>query len=159
MAASRVSSVIGNRFASLNSRVIRITSQLFCSYQFFKFGVGFGEFPATSKGCVLTNALLPPAPYKPAFSPVFVLLPHSGGTNPLILGMGKIQIAIFTPMPHLPTTPQRSYIMSRIRSKDTKPELLLRKALWAKGIRYRSYTKDLPGKPDIVIRNIGLSFS
>lgn len=60
-------------------------------------------------------------------------------------------------MPNLPTTPQRSYLMSRIRAKDTKPELLLRKALWAKGIRYRIHAKDLPGRPDIVIRKYRLA--
>ncbi|SKB62575.1 T/G mismatch-specific endonuclease [Parapedobacter luteus] len=63
----------------------------------------------------------------------------------------------FVSMPRIPTTPQRSYNMSRIRSRDTKPELLLRKALWAKGIRYRTHTKDLPGKPDIVIRKYRLA--
>lgn len=47
------------------------------------------------------------------------------------------------------TAKQRSYNMSRIRGKDTKPELLLRKALWAKGLRYRVKNK-LPGRPDIV---------
>ncbi len=41
-------------------------------------------------------------------------------------------------------------IMSAIHSKDTKPELILRKALWEKGIRYRKNYKLLPGKPDIV---------
>ena len=41
-------------------------------------------------------------------------------------------------------------IMSSIHSKDTKPELLLRRALWHKGLRYRVSVKDLPGKPDIV---------
>ena len=40
--------------------------------------------------------------------------------------------------------------MSRIRAKDTSIELLLRHALWARGLRYRKYVKDLPGKPDIV---------
>lgn len=60
-------------------------------------------------------------------------------------------------MPRLPTTPQRSYIMSRIRAKNTKPELLLRNALWAKGIRYRIHAKELPGKPDIVIRRYRLA--
>ena len=42
--------------------------------------------------------------------------------------------------------------MSRryIRSKDTKAELLLRKALWHKGLRYRKNVKSLPGTPDIV---------
>lgn len=46
---------------------------------------------------------------------------------------------------------QRSYNMSRIRSKDTKPELLIRKFLYAQGYRYRLHVKTLPGKPDIVL--------
>ena len=41
-------------------------------------------------------------------------------------------------------------IMSAIKSKDTKPELLLRKALWHKGLRFRVNYKQLLGKPDIV---------
>ena len=41
-------------------------------------------------------------------------------------------------------------IMSSIPSKDTRPELALRKALWHKGHRYRVNDKRLPGKPDIV---------
>lgn len=41
--------------------------------------------------------------------------------------------------------------MSRIRGLNTKPELALRKALWAMGIRYRLNVAKLPGKPDIVI--------
>lgn len=41
-------------------------------------------------------------------------------------------------------------IMSAIHSKDTKPELTLRHALWKKGMRYRVSVKELPGKPDIV---------
>ncbi len=45
----------------------------------------------------------------------------------------------------------RSRIMSGIRSKNTKPEMLVRKALHAKGFRYRLHVKDLPGKPDIVL--------
>lgn len=40
--------------------------------------------------------------------------------------------------------------MSKIRSKNTKPEMTLRKALFAKGFRYRVNYKKLPGKPDIV---------
>ena len=47
------------------------------------------------------------------------------------------------------TPEQRKRCMSRVRSKDTEIELLLRKALWAAGIRYRIKSK-LPGKPDIV---------
>jgi len=50
---------------------------------------------------------------------------------------------------HDPET--RSYNMSRIKGKDTKPELLVRKFLFAQGFRYRINVKDLPGKPDIVL--------
>ena len=46
---------------------------------------------------------------------------------------------------------QRSKMMSKIRSKNTKPEIALRKALFAKGFRYRINDKKLPGKPDIVL--------
>jgi len=49
---------------------------------------------------------------------------------------------------HSPET--RSYNMSRIRNKDTKPELLVRQFLYSKGFRYRLHDKNLPGKPDIV---------
>ena len=45
----------------------------------------------------------------------------------------------------------RSYNMSRIRNKDTKPEILVRKFLFANGFRYRLNEKKLPGKPDIVL--------
>lgn len=41
-------------------------------------------------------------------------------------------------------------MMSGIRGKDTKPELVIRKALFARGFRYRLHDKQLPGKPDIV---------
>ena len=47
------------------------------------------------------------------------------------------------------TPEQRSLCMSRVRSKNTKPEIALRKALWAAGLRYRVHYK-LPGKPDLV---------
>ena len=46
---------------------------------------------------------------------------------------------------------QRSYTMSRIKCKDTKPEIMLRKALWHKGIRYRKNYTRLPGTPDIAL--------
>lgn len=49
------------------------------------------------------------------------------------------------------TTPQRSKIMSRIKGKNTKPELALRKALYAAGYRYRIDYKKLIGKPDIAL--------
>ena len=44
----------------------------------------------------------------------------------------------------------RSRMMSGIRDKNTKPELVLRKAMHALGLRYRLHRKDMPGKPDIV---------
>jgi DNA mismatch endonuclease (patch repair protein) len=45
---------------------------------------------------------------------------------------------------------QRSFNMSKVRSKDTKPEMLVRKFLFKNGYRYRLHDKKLPGKPDIV---------
>ena len=45
---------------------------------------------------------------------------------------------------------QRSYVMSRIKSKDTKPEMILRKSLHELGFRYRLHSSDLPGKPDMI---------
>ena len=47
---------------------------------------------------------------------------------------------------------KRSEIMSKIRSKNTKPELAVRKYLFSKGFRYRLHDKNLPGKPDIVLK-------
>ena len=45
----------------------------------------------------------------------------------------------------------RSFNMSRIKSKDTNPEILVRKFLFSNGFRYRINDKKLPGKPDIVL--------
>lgn len=45
----------------------------------------------------------------------------------------------------------RSYNMSQIKGKDTKPECLVRKFLFSNGFRYRLHEKKLPGKPDIVL--------
>lgn len=45
----------------------------------------------------------------------------------------------------------RSYNMSRIKGKDTKPEMIVRRFLHANGFRYRLHVKNLPGKPDIVL--------
>ena len=59
------------------------------------------------------------------------------------------------PMTDIFTTEKRSDIMSKIRSKDTKPEIKLRKALFARGFRYRTNDKRLPGTPDIVLRKYG----
>jgi DNA (cytosine-5)-methyltransferase 1 len=49
------------------------------------------------------------------------------------------------------TAEQTSEIMRRVRSRDTTPELMLRKALRERGLRYRTSATKLPGKPDIVI--------
>lgn len=52
-------------------------------------------------------------------------------------------------------TPETTHkIMSSIKSKDTQPELMLRKALWQKNMRYRVNYKNLPGTPDIVFTKV-----
>ncbi|MGB6973812.1 MAG: very short patch repair endonuclease [Terracidiphilus sp.] len=53
--------------------------------------------------------------------------------------------------PKFPTTPARSALMSSIRSKNTKPELIIRSALHAMGYRFRLHMRQLPGSPDIVL--------
>jgi DNA mismatch endonuclease (patch repair protein) len=54
--------------------------------------------------------------------------------------------------PRGPKTPlSRSENMSRIRSKDTKPEILVRQALHKLGFRFRLHVRNLPGRPDIVL--------
>ncbi|MEQ6916286.1 very short patch repair endonuclease [Halomonas aquatica] len=49
------------------------------------------------------------------------------------------------------TPEQRSYCMSRIQSKNTKPEIVIRRFLHAAGFRFRLHKKGLPGKPDLVL--------
>ena len=46
---------------------------------------------------------------------------------------------------------KRSAVMRRVKGKDTSPELKVRKALTALGVRYRLHRADLPGKPDVVL--------
>ncbi len=48
------------------------------------------------------------------------------------------------------TPEQRRLVMSRIRGKDTKPEMLMRRGLHGRGLRYRLHGKGIPGKPDMV---------
>lgn len=50
------------------------------------------------------------------------------------------------------TRQKRSEIMAKVSSKDTKPEIIVRKFLFARGFRFRKNVKNLPGKPDIVLR-------
>ncbi len=51
----------------------------------------------------------------------------------------------------------RSRCMSRIKSRDTKPELIVRRYLYARGYRYRKNFKRLPGTPDIVLKKYGVA--
>lgn len=55
------------------------------------------------------------------------------------------------------TSQKRSKIMSHIKGKNTKPEMLLRRELWRHGLRYRVNNKKLPGKPDISIMKYKLA--
>lgn len=50
---------------------------------------------------------------------------------------------------HVPPE-RRSFIMSSVRSRDTKPELAVRRTLHNMGYRYRLHRRDLPGRPDLV---------
>jgi len=55
------------------------------------------------------------------------------------------------------TTADRSKRMANIKGKNTRPEVFLRKALWANGIRFRIHVKNMPGKPDILIQKYRLA--
>lgn len=50
------------------------------------------------------------------------------------------------------TPNQRSRCMAAIKGKDTKPEILVRKFLFSKGLRYRLNNRKLPGSPDIILK-------
>ena len=63
----------------------------------------------------------------------------------------RIKVPRFNEEAGFYTTKARSAHMSKIRGKNTKPEIKFRKALWAKGYRYRVNYKKLIGKPDIVL--------
>lgn len=52
------------------------------------------------------------------------------------------------------TPEQRSYCMARIRGKNTRPEIMVRKLVYALGYRYRLHVSSLPGKPDLVFRKL-----
>ncbi|MBE8721190.1 very short patch repair endonuclease [Sphingobacterium pedocola] len=69
----------------------------------------------------------------------------------------KIKVPRFEESAGFYTSKQRSYMMSRIKGKNSKPELILRKTLWAKNIRFRLHDKSLPGRPDIVIKKYRLA--
>jgi len=58
-------------------------------------------------------------------------------------------------MADIMTPAQRSERMSRIRGRDTKPEMLVRRYLHGLGFRYRLHARDLPGRPDLVLPKYG----
>ena len=60
-------------------------------------------------------------------------------------------------MPDKLTPSQRHKCMSSIRGKNTKPEILVRKGLHARGFRFRLHNKKLPGSPDIVLPKYGVA--
>lgn len=60
-------------------------------------------------------------------------------------------------MPDILTLSQRSKCMSSIRGKNTKPEILVRKGLHARGFRFRLHNKKLPGSPDVVLLKYGVA--
>ena len=60
-------------------------------------------------------------------------------------------------MPDILTRSQRYRCMSAIRGKNTKPEILVRKGLHARGFRFRLHNKKLPGSPDIVLPKYGVA--
>src|SRR5690606_14783040 len=69
----------------------------------------------------------------------------------------KIKVPRFEESAGFYTSKQRSYNMSRIKGKNSKPEMILRRALWARNIRFRLHDKSLPGRPDIVIKKYKLA--
>jgi len=70
--------------------------------------------------------------------------------------IAKTPVPRFKKLLGFETTPERSKLMKKIRSKNTKAEVLLRKSLWTLGVRYRKNYKKLPACPDIVITKIKL---
>ena len=60
-------------------------------------------------------------------------------------------------MPDILTPLQRHTCMSRIRGKDTKPEILVRRGLHARGFRFRLHERKLPGKPDLTLPKYGVA--
>ncbi|QYH38457.1 very short patch repair endonuclease [Algoriphagus sp. NBT04N3] len=68
----------------------------------------------------------------------------------------KVAVPAFSEANGFYTTKERSFNMSQIRSKGTKPEKLIKKALWDAGVRYKTPEKPLYGKPDISIKKYKL---
>lgn len=79
--------------------------------------------------------------------------------HPLAIALSKIFNYIIH-LYHLPemstTSPERSKNMKAVRSKNTSPELVVRKALHRRGLRFRLHRTDLPGTPDITLPKLKL---
>ena len=60
-------------------------------------------------------------------------------------------------MPDFLSPEERSRVMSRVRSRNSRPEMYVRSALWAAGFRYRLHVRRLPGTPDLVLRKYRLA--
>lgn len=71
--------------------------------------------------------------------------------------LGPIKVPRFDRKLGFYTTKQRSKMMSKIRGKNSVPELLLRRALWANNFRFRIHRQDLPGRPDLTIEKYKLA--
>lgn len=69
----------------------------------------------------------------------------------------RIKVPKFSEEEGFYTTKKRSKIMSKIRGKNSKPEMRFRRALWAKGVMYRVDSKQLPGRPDVSIKKFRLA--
>ncbi len=69
----------------------------------------------------------------------------------------RIKVPRFEESAGFYTSPARSYLMSKIKGKHSKPEMVLRRALWAKHIRFRIHDNKLPGRPDIAIKKYKLA--
>ena len=67
-------------------------------------------------------------------------------------GENIIKVPRFTEENGFFTTKPRSNLMSKIKGKNTSPEILFRKAIWKSGLRYRIHNKKLPGNPDIMFK-------
>ena len=76
---------------------------------------------------------------------------------PEVDGLDRIRGLLLGEVPRLPEPEVRSWVMSRIRKTDSKPEIALRKALWAAGVRGWRLRAKLPGTPDVVFSRVRLA--
>ncbi|PWS29552.1 very short patch repair endonuclease [Pedobacter yonginense] len=79
------------------------------------------------------------------------------GLKPYIKEKEIIKVPRFEESAGFYTTEQRSKTMAKIRAKNSIPELKLRRALWARHIRFRLHPKNFPGKPDLIIKKYKLA--